>query len=338
MLRIDAETDLAKAGAMQYLIGTDEAGYGPNLGPLVISATIWQVPRGVDGEDLYDLLEDVIVPTVDRVAANPTGCVAMADSKALYRPGKGLRHLERGLWAAWAVLDRKPATWADVWDALAPDSGDRRRAIPWYADYDSPVPLDVDPAELPPLGTVLGQRLTAAGVRLMELCSRAVFPEEFNRRIERHGSKGAALSHLTLELICDVMQPLHTGPISAICDKHGGRNRYGRLLAEHFPDWLIEIYGESRRRSDYRFGPPHRRVEFCFQTKAESYLPAALASMASKYLRELAMKALNDFWCRRVGDLRPTAGYPQDAKRFKAAIATAQAELEIEDQVLWRVR
>ena len=36
---------------MAYLIGTDEAGYGPNLGPLVISATLWEVP-----EEAKDLL------------------------------------------------------------------------------------------------------------------------------------------------------------------------------------------------------------------------------------------------------------------------------------------
>ncbi len=31
---------------MPYLLGTDEAGYGPNLGPLVISASVWEVPDG----------------------------------------------------------------------------------------------------------------------------------------------------------------------------------------------------------------------------------------------------------------------------------------------------
>jgi hypothetical protein len=79
-------------------------------------------------------------------------------------------------------------------------------------------------------------------------------------------------------------------------------------------------------------------VEVRFHTKAESHLPAALASMASKYLRELAMEALNGFWCRRVDGLHRTAGYPLDAKRFKAEIAAVQAELGIEDRRLWRMR
>jgi hypothetical protein len=72
--------------------------------------------------------------------------------------------------------------------------------------------------------------------------------------------------------------------------------------------------------------------------KAEACLPVALASMASKYLRELAMRALNDFWGRRLTGLRPTAGYPSDARRFKTDIATVQAELQIDEHVLWRAK
>ena len=77
-------------------------------------------------------------------------------------------------------------------------------------------------------------------------------------------------------------------------------------------------------------------VRFC--TRAESYLPAALASMASKYLRELAMAALNDYWCSRLPGLARTAGYPSDARRFKQAITPLQAALGIEDCALWRCR
>ena len=323
---------------MGYLIGTDEAGYGPNLGPLVISATVWQVPDGVGAGDLYGLLSGAIVPSPGRVAKNDGPCVAMADSKALYQPGGGLKHLERGLLAALAVLDRRPTTWRGIWDTLAPGASGLPAAIPWYAEYDAPVPLDADPAEIPLLGKALEDALSAAGVRLLEVRPRAIFPEEFNRLVEQHDSKGAALSHATLNLAAELIAPLDEAPISIICDKHGGRNRYRDLLAEHFAESFIEIHGEGRRQSVYRFGPHERRVEFRFQTKAEAYLPAALASMASKYLRELAMRALNAFWSARVPGLRHTAGYPQDAKRFKTEIAAAQAELAIDDRVLWRSR
>lgn len=321
---------------MGYLIGTDEAGYGPNLGPLVISATVWEAPDGVGGEDLFDRLAHVIAPRIADVSGNGGPRVAMADSKALYTPDKGLRHLERGLWAALGLFNHRPQKWRDVWLALAPDAIERMPLIPWYADYDGPAPLDADAEELSSLADALQSGLAAAGVRLAAVQSRVIFADEFNDLIDRHLSKGAALSHETLALAARLIEPLPAGPISVICDKHGGRNRYGPLLAAHFPEWLVEVHGESRERSLYRFGPAERRMEFCFRTKAESCLPAALASMASKYLRELAMRALNDYWRERVPGLQPTAGYPEDAKRFRAEIAKTQAKLRINDRVLWR--
>jgi len=43
--------------------------------------------------------------------------------------------------------------------------------------------------------------------------------------------------------------------------------------------------------------------------------------MTAKYLRETAMRAFNAFWAERVPGLRPTAGYPGDARRFREEIA-----------------
>jgi hypothetical protein len=60
--------------------------------------------------------------------------------------------------------------------------------------------------------------------------------------------------------------------------------------------------------------------------------------MLSKYLRELAMRPFNEFWCGRVADLAPTAGYPRDAHRFRAAIQPTQMALGIDDRMLWRFR
>jgi hypothetical protein len=60
--------------------------------------------------------------------------------------------------------------------------------------------------------------------------------------------------------------------------------------------------------------------------------------MTSKYMRELAMRPFNRFWCNQLPELRPTAGYPRDARRFKTAIGPLQQELGIADHVLWRER
>ena len=40
----------------RILIGTDEAGYGPNLGPLTVAATAWHLPDGVEPLDLWKAL------------------------------------------------------------------------------------------------------------------------------------------------------------------------------------------------------------------------------------------------------------------------------------------
>ena len=318
---------------MTYLVATDEAGYGPNLGPLVISASVWEVPDGVGSGDLYRLLEPAVAPRPDGRRR-----VAMADSKILYSSGKGLALLERGLWAAWGLLGLRPRTCAEVWDVLADGSIQARRMAASEDCEAMPLPRDADLAEYETLQPILRQTMAAAGVRLLGLRSRAIFPDEFNRTIAKCGSKGLALSRWTLGLVERTIRPLRTAAVSILCDKHGGRDRYLPLLMECFEGEMIVFRAEGRLQSIYRFGPPQCPVEFCFQAKAESHLPAALASMASKYLRELAMHALNAFWTARLPGLRPTAGYPQDALRFKAEIAATQRLLKIDDQILWRVK
>jgi ribonuclease HII len=87
-------------------------------------------------------------------------------------------------------------------------------------------------------------------------------------------------------------------------------------------------------QSRYGVGP----AEIRFETKSERHLPVALASMVSKYIRELAMNLFNRFWSERQAGLKKTAGYPVDALRFKAEIAAVQKELGIADDILWRER
>jgi len=123
-------------------------------------------------------------------------------------------------------------------------------------------------------------------------------------------------------------------PVLIVADKHGGRNCYDRHLQEIADGAMIFRLREGRDESRYRIGSSELR----FQAGGESHLPVALASIVSKYVRELSMELFNRFWAEHVPGVKPTKGYPVDARRFRVDIAEAQRRLNIPDTVLWRER
>ena len=265
---------------MPYLVGTDEAGYGPNLGPLVVSASIWWIAEPTNGDDLYKRLQGIVCRSSASKSAGRR--LAIADSKVLYTPALGLAALERGVLAALALLDRCPGDWLDVWQMLDGESLDLLPSMPWHASYDLRLPLAADADDLARLVPKLRRGFERAGVRLVALMSRAVFPDRFNRSANEFGNKSELLSKTTLQLLADALGHCPDEPVFIVCDKHGGRNYYSRLLQQQFPDPLVEVHGEGNARSVYRWGPPEQRIEVCFRTGGEAFMPAALASMASK--------------------------------------------------------
>ncbi len=295
------------------LLGTDEAGYGPNLGPLVVSATVWSTPTA-DLAGLGDALRE--------------NGIAVGDSKKLYHAAGSLLPLETAVRSAIHVLkttlENVAATvecspsWETESPFIQPATLERKRLLESAKDF--------------------SKTLDACGVRLLALRSRVLSAELFNRRLETVDSKGTLLSQTTLGIVAELIDKLKksTEPILVLCDKHGGRNRYLDVLCQTFPGEFFQPITESRPLSVYRGTVHDRSIEFRFQSKGESELSVALASMLSKYLRELSMGAFNSFWCSQIPGLKPTAGYPEDAKRFKAEIAAVQERLGIADDVLWR--
>ena len=353
---------------MFLLIGTDEAGYGPNLGPLVVSASVWRIDGSPKEQRLYERVSAVVCR---ESAEAHSQRVAWADSKALYSPGQGLSVLERGVLAALELVDLRPTDWRGLWRSLDASSAERLDALPWHLDFNLPLPLAAEPANCDGLVPALRDGLAAGGAHLMTLRSRAVFPEQFNGLADQHGNKAELLSRLTLELVAELLaefapnchvekgdrhlaatsnarsdEPVARSqspfsaplPVRIICDKHGGRSRYAALLQRQFDDSFIEVRREDATESHYAWGSAQARTEIRFRMQGEDFLPVALASMASKYLREAAMLAFNQFWCARVKELRPTAGYPTDARRFKQQIEPLQRALGVKDCVLWRTR
>jgi len=316
------------------IIGTDEAGYGPNLGPLVVAASAWDVPDRFAARDLYELLEEAVC----RAPSDPRKRIAIADSKRLYKPGGSLAGLESTIHAALAMLDRPAPTWKTAFERLHVDTDGALDRAPWHEGYDEALPLDCEAAAIAATADKFFAALSAKGVALVELRVRIVFPAAFNQHVRRLGSKGALLTEQTLRLVDDVLGRCPASRAHVDCDKHGGRNRYAAALQHVWPESWINILSEAREQSEYTLAIRGSDARFRFSMGGETQLPCALASMTAKYLRELAMRAFNRFWARHVAELRPTAGYPTDAKRFKADIAATQRKLKIDDDVLWRCK
>ena len=319
---------------MPYLIGTDEAGYGPRLGPLVISISVWHVTEAPEEFDLYTRLASIISPLKTSAADK----IAIADSKLLYKSHGSLGNLERAIFPALSALGSYPHDWASLWEILAGASGAPRQNLPWYQNYTEPLPLDAKPQELDRLGQQFRNDLDRTETKLLALRSLALFPQHFNQLTHQLGSKGTTLTTTTLQLIAEVMDELPPDESFIVCDKHGGRNHYLPALQQQFPEHLVAVKHESRPLSVYQLGPPEHRAEIRFQAGGETFLPTALASLASKYLRELAMRAFNAYWRRKHPQLRPTAGYPADAERFCQEIEPVRKRLNISETQFWRVK
>lgn len=317
------------ASGTHWQIGLDEAGYGPNLGPLVIGATAW---RTSSHDDLYTQLADAISPTPCRDER-----LVIADSKAVYQPGGGLAGLETPVLACLSPT----ASFAELLAMLEADPTRARERAPWRAAYNPALPIDATQEDLERARRRLHAAFESAQIDPPHIRAKLVYPAEFNDLVDEYGSKGAALSHVTLGLAravftacrIDTDSPRETVRITL--DKHGGRNRYAALVQHWFPNTTFTVIEESRPISRYRLG---EKIELAFRSQGETEAPVALASMTAKLLREITMRGFNDYWRGQLPDLKPTAGYPVDAKRFKAQIETRQAELGINDRTLWRNR
>ncbi|MCA9064375.1 MAG: hypothetical protein KDA96_14995, partial [Planctomycetaceae bacterium] len=260
----------------------------------------------------------------------------VADSKKVHAAGAGVSALELPVMAFLGNLPFPSATLHQLCSALAGDAFERDfRDEPWNDRAEITLPTTVSRKLVEQYSQRLQRMSEASQVRLLSVRSRIIFPAEFNRDVRAADSKGVVLSRNTMQLVraaCDA----HAGfsQTEVTCDKHGGRNRYDELVSEAFDDAFVFRLQESMASSSYRMGD----CTLTFRVKAEEVLPVAMASMVSKYLREVLMDQFNAFWIRHLPDLRPTRGYPADAKRFDEEITAIRESLGITRESLWRER
>ena len=317
------------------VLGVDEAGYGPRLGPLVVAVTTWRFAAQRPCE---------LWPQMDRCqAALHEAGIPVADSKQVYRAGRGWADLEQGAWLALHAQGLvPPAGYKQLFDSLDPSWNQARREAPWESGFRTRLPRQIEPDQCLAAVRDACRRLACCGVELLGVRARVLFPAQFNDALRRWGNKATVLSRVSLELLRRTLDnppaPAEGEPLLALCDKHGGRNHYAALLLEHFPGQWFRPGEESAARSVYSGRWNGQAAHFYFQRDGEQHLVVALASLVAKYLRELAMQAWNRFWCDRLPHLKPTAGYPQDAQRFWQQTAPVREQLDWPQEWLWRER
>jgi ribonuclease HII len=320
---------------MPWHIGIDEAGYGPNLGPFVMTLVACRVADDRDDADLWDRMK----VCTRRAKEDADHRLIVADSKEVYSPANGWGALEKtALSALSGGFFGSAAALEHLLGALASDEVAALRQEAWFVG-DTTLPTEVAADELAVAVESWRQGSEDAGVT-WGFCQSAIVPApRFNDLIDKWDSKGAVLSVALTQLVQRCLQQTSAEPMRFIVDKHGGRNAYSAVLQHAFADGFVLAEEEGSARSVYRVEGLDRTVRITFMPKADvEQFNVALASMISKYVRELLMREFNRFWLTHVPGLKPTAGYPLDAGRYFDAIRPALAKLGIAKRQVWRCR
>jgi ribonuclease HII len=326
-----------------YLIGTDEAGYGPNLGPLTVTGTLWRVPNRQ--LDLFDSLSSAVSdkPLGRELESNPL--IHVADSKSVYGSTKCIKSLERSVLAILHSLrGNVPAYERELLTATFSKCVEDRIALMagenslWLPREPFPLPIEFPADRIPSLAGNFSGTCSDADVQLIDVQCRPIFPAAFNRSVQTLGNKANVLSSQTMQVIAKLLSAAPDDDVTILCDKHGGRSKYLPLIQQHLWQQLITVEIEGRAISRYHWTQAGRRISIQFSARGESQLPVAFASMVSKYVREVFMHIWNEFWQEHIDDLKPTKGYPVDAKRFMADIESDRDSLGIPRNQIWRER
>lgn len=301
---------------MPLVVGIDEAGYGPTLGPLVVGATLWNVPPQLVQADYWRLLRDCVRRSVRRGQWR----LAVNDSKIVYDRKKGLCTLERPVLAFASATGLDCARLGTLLEQFGVHL-DPTEELPWYRDLSLPLPTDPNQSRFEAVTQRLKRAMANAGVVCCGLRAAVVTERRFNQRVARTRNKAAVLFEQVLRLIQAAGARAGEQDLVVHVDRIGGRRDYRRLLTGAFPDRHLHILEISETCSRYRLASPANDwfIEFAVAAD-EHHFPVALASMVAKYVREVLMERFNAYWQQRCPSLRTTAGYYTDARRFLAEI------------------
>jgi len=291
--------------------------------------------------DLWKLLAAGVCREPGRSGGrDKVGRIAIADSKRLKLPNSSERahplvHLERGvlsmLTASGGETASVPASDIELFERLGIN-------LPAHAAYEGdpiPLPVAVSPGDIGISVNVVRRACAAGGVCVRTLRAKMIGEAQFNAIVERTQNKSETTATAVGEHLRFVAEHFAPHPPAAsgeggrkarlgiVCDRLGGRTSYERLLTRECRGLAVEVVEETDLKSRYIVSDGEgRRAGVSFMVEGEQHhMAVALASMVAKYCRELSMMRFNRYFAAQHRDLtgldiRPTAGYALDARRW----------------------
>ncbi len=330
--------------------GIDEAGYGPLLGPLCVGMAAFRVDEWAEGAAAPDLWA-ALSGAVCREARDPKRRIAVDDSKKLKLSNSSatkhpLTHLERGVLSFLAGMEEGsgvPTTDFDMFDRVGVKCPDEA----WYAGEPAACPASTSADAIGIAANTLRIALASSGVSPIALRCQAMGEGVFNDLVGAAGTKAAATEAALTEHLWTIwdkwgaMGAESGGGVRVICDRQGGRSYYTEVLSRAFPGVSVAQTHHSETQSRYELSgkgtdgaPRHMHVLFLVESERH-HLPVALASMLAKLTRETLMARFNRYWCARMPELKPTAGYRNDAWRWLEEAKGVIAEQERTALMRW---
>ncbi len=312
--------------------GIDEAGLGPMLGPLLTACTAFSVPDQWQGK--ADSLWRELAKTICDKPSKKETRLLVADSKVVYST-LGLHALETAIAVFLACGDNCDSPQY----LLRLDLATTPAECPWHESPGRIFPVLCCTDDIEEKRQTLADEMRKAGVAIRLLQAKALHPSAINSAIDAGQNKNQILLRETGSHLVRLVDEFGQYGLEVWIDKQGGRNDYLPLLSHLFPGVWVDTLESGKNVSTYRLrlADGYALLHFCAKADRFSFM-TALASMAAKYARERLMQELNDWFCARIENLQPTAGYPQDAKRWLKDANTFLSTASFPMQILVRER
>lgn len=295
-------------------MGVDENGLGPQLGPLVATSVGLEISRYARRALC---MRGLTLGLTDSKESGGFGRMGFGESVALAlldTAGVGLPTSADGL------LDRVSPSSRERLRACCPD--DRSAEQCWAVDL--PLPAFGGDASY---GKALLDRLVGrSSLRIVDVQSRIACTGMLNAQLAAGKNKLAVDLELFEDLIAS-MQDRYGSPILVICGMIGGIRDYASRLSRFEPDRVAPLIGRRGQRR-YRVDGVG---ELRFEVDADArHLPVALASIVGKYVREICMRRIGEFYRAGNPDLSLVSGYHDPSTtRFVEASKPSRQRLGI---------